>query len=220
MTMGVAAFFDMDHTILRGSSGRLYLEYLRKTGRLSWGQWVYISLQIVPYVAGLIDFPRLMSRLTTYIAGSDEAAAWALSAEWFDAMLRHYITDAARERIAWHRAQGHRVAIVSASTPFAVQPVADNLGLGGAHLCTRLEIVDGQLTGNVLEPACYGEGKLTLAKAYAGERGLDLSQSYFYTDSHHDLPLLEAVGCPVAVNPNRKLARVAAARGWPVMKFY
>jgi putative phosphoserine phosphatase/1-acylglycerol-3-phosphate O-acyltransferase len=217
---GVGAFFDMDHTILRGSSGRLYLRYLRETGRLSWRQWIYISTLIVPYIAGLIDFPRLMGRLMVYIAGSDEAAAWAISAEWFTAMLRAYITDAARERITWHQAQGHRVAIISASTPFAVRPVADELGLGDAYLATRLEVIDGQLTGKVIEPACYGEGKLTLARAYAEEHHLDLLQSYFYSDSHHDLPLLEAVGCPVAVNPNRKLARIAAAHGWPVMKFY
>jgi len=162
----------------------------------------------------------MMSRLMVLSAGSSEAEAWRMSNEWFQAMLRHYIAPGARERVAWHRAQGHQVAIVSASTPYAVHPVAQALDLGEAYLSTRLEVIDGRFTGRVIAPACYDEGKLILARDYAARHGIDLAQSYFYSDSHRDLPLLEAVGHPVAVNPNRRLARLAAARGWPVMCFY
>lgn len=217
---GIGAFFDMDNTLLSASSGRLYLRYLRQTGRMGWQQWLYISAQIVPYVLGVTDFPHLMSRVMTHAAGANEAETWRLSQEWFDAMLCHYIAPAARERVDWHRQQGHHVAIVSASTPYAVRPVAEALGLGQAYLATHLEIVNGQLTGRVVEPACYGPGKVGLTLAYADAQGLDLRQSYFYSDSHHDLPLLEAVGHPVAVNPNRRLRRIATERGWPVMRFY
>ncbi len=217
---GVGAFFDMDRTLLRDSSGRLYLKYLRQTGRLSFRQWVVIMYQVSRYLLGLTDFPRLMARLTAAVAGAEEAAAWQLSREWFDAMLRHYIADGARQQVRWHQAQGHHVAIVSAATPFAVAPVADGLGLQGRYLATRLEIVGGRFTGRCVEPVCFGRGKVLLTTAYAAEHGLDLQRSYFYSDSHDDLPLLEAVGHPVVVNPSRKLVRVAKERGWPVMMFY
>lgn len=217
---GVAAFFDMDNTVLRSSSGRLYLKYLRNNGYLSWPRWIVITGQIGLYVAGLIDFPHLMARLMSQVAGADEAETWRISEAWFHGMLRNYITDGARERIAWHRDRGHHVALVSASTPYAVRPVAHDLGLADAYLATRLEVLSGRFTGRVVEPACYGPGKVVMARTYAAQHNIDLTRSYFYSDSHHDLPLLEAVGCPVAVNPTRKLARMAAKRKWPVVYLY
>jgi putative phosphoserine phosphatase / 1-acylglycerol-3-phosphate O-acyltransferase len=216
----VAAFFDMDNTILRGSSGRLYLQYLRRKGHLSRRRWLAITWQVGLYVLGITDFPRLMARLMTQVTGSEEAEAWRISHAWFHEMLRDFITDAARDCIAWHHSQGHHVAIVSASTPYAVAPVARDLGLDNAYLATRLEVTEGRFTGRILPPACYGSGKLTLTRLYAADHGLNLATSYFYTDSHHDLPLLEAVGQPVAVNPGRKLAKIAVRRGWPVKRFY
>ncbi len=214
------AFFDMDNTILSASSGRLYVRYLRDIGYVSWQKWIYISAQVASYLAGLTDFPQLMSRLMRYTVGTGEAEAWRLSREWFDTMLRHYIAPGAGEKIDFHRQQGHHVAIVSAATQFAVQPVAEAFGLGEAYLATQLEIVDGHFTGRVIEPACYGAGKVLLAGEYARKHGLDLGECYFYSDSHHDLPLLESVGYPVAVNPDARLRRIAAHRGWPVMHFY
>jgi putative phosphoserine phosphatase / 1-acylglycerol-3-phosphate O-acyltransferase len=216
--MTVGAFFDMDHTLLNGSSGMLYLRYLRQIGYLSVAGWTKIMGWVGLYVAGAMTFPAMMSRLMVQVVGSDETEAWRLSGEWFEAMLRHYIAPGARERVTWHRAQRHHVAIVSASTPYAVRPVAEDLGL--SYLATQLEVIDGRFTGRIVEPACYDEGKVTLTRAYAQTHGIDLAQSFFYSDSHRDLPLLEAVGHPVAVNPSRKLARIAAQRGWPVVSFY
>lgn len=220
MTGKIGAFFDMDNTLLSAASGRLYLKWLRQTGQLPLHRWAYITGQVGLYVTGLIDFPRLMSRLMVYAAGSDEAEAWRMSDEWFESMLRHYIAPGGREWVAWHCGQGHHVAIVSAATPYAVKPVADALDLGDQYLATELRVENKRFTGEVIEPACYGEGKVTRTVAYAALRGLDLRQSYFYSDSASDLPLLEAVGHPVAVNPSRKLRKIAVERGWPVMKFY
>jgi putative phosphoserine phosphatase / 1-acylglycerol-3-phosphate O-acyltransferase len=216
----VGAFFDMDNTILRGSSGRLYLQYLRRKGLLSWPRWLAITGQVGLYVVGLTSFPQLMARLMTQVAGADEAEAWRISAAWFDEMLREYIAPAARERIIWHRQQGHRVVIVSASTPYAVSPVAHDLGLGNDYLATRLEVTSGRFTGGLIEPPCYGAGKVALVRAYSAQNALDLGESYFYSDSHHDLPLLEAVGHPVAVNPSRKLMAIALKRRWALERFY
>lgn len=216
----VGAFFDMDNTVLSGSSGRLYLKYLRKNGYLPRSSWLRITGHVAMYVSGLTDFPHLMARLMTYVAGASEEQAWELSAGWFASMLQHYITEKAREMVAWHADRGHHVALVSASTPYAVAPVAASLGLGSAFLCTHLEVVDGHFTGRLQVPACYGKGKVVLTHRYAQAHDLDLCQSYFYSDSYRDLPLLEAVGHPIAVNPDRRLARIAAERGWTTTRFY
>jgi len=214
------AFFDMDNTLLSASSGRLYLKWLRQTGQLPLRRWAYISGQVALYITGIVRFPAMMSRVMVYGAGADEAEAWRMSVDWFDNMLRYYIAEGGRKQIDWHKNQGHTVVIVSASTPYAVKPVADALGLEHAFLATELEVVDGRFTGRVVEPACYGDGKVARTIAYARAHGIDLGRSYFYSDSASDLPLLEAVGHPVAVNPNRKLASIAKSRNWPVMKFY
>jgi phosphoserine phosphatase len=87
-------------------------------------------------------------------------------------------------------------------------------------MCTRLEAQDGRLTGRVVPPVCVGTGKIVWAERFAAEHDVDLSASFFYTDSISDLPLLERVGHPVAVNPDPRLRRLAAARGWPVERFY
>jgi putative phosphoserine phosphatase / 1-acylglycerol-3-phosphate O-acyltransferase len=216
----IGAFFDMDNTLLQGSSGMLYLRYLREIGYLSWREWVRIMGQVGLYVCGATDFPVLMARLMAQMRGASEVEAWRLSAVWFEAQLHRYIAPGGRERIEWHRAQGHHPAIVSASTPYAVRPVAEALGLADAYLSTRLEVVEGCFTGRVVEPACYDEGKVMLTRAYGAAHGIDLAQSYFYSDSARDLPLLEAVGHPVAVNPSLHLRRIAQRRGWPIMRFY
>lgn len=138
---------------------------------------------------------------------------------WYDEVLADRIAPGARACVDEHRAQGHHVAIVSAATTYAVKPVAEALGLGNAYISTELEVIDGQLTGAVIQPACYGPGKVLRTRAYAETAGIDLQASYFYSDGHSDLPLLEAVGHPVAVNPDRKLRKVAIARGWPIRTF-
>jgi putative phosphoserine phosphatase/1-acylglycerol-3-phosphate O-acyltransferase len=216
----VGAFFDMDYTLLAGSSGLLYLRWVRRRGYLSARQWARVTRWVAQYLLGITDFPHMMARLTVLAAGEGEEAAWDMTREWFETTLKAYIAPKARERVNWHRQQGHHAVIVSAATPYVVRHVARELQLDDAYLCTRLEVVNGRFTGNLVEPACYGGGKVVQAKTYAAAHGIDLARSYFYSDSASDLPLMEAVAYPVAVNPSRGLLRLAGQRGWPVMRFY
>jgi putative phosphoserine phosphatase/1-acylglycerol-3-phosphate O-acyltransferase len=117
-----------------------------------------------------------------------------------------------------HQRKGHTLAIVSSATRYQAEPLARDLGI--AHvLCTRLEVESGKFTGRLVRPTCYGEGKVNAAQGLAERHGIELTQSWFYTDSDEDLALLERVGRPRPTNPNGRLAAIAASRGWPVRTF-
>jgi putative phosphoserine phosphatase/1-acylglycerol-3-phosphate O-acyltransferase len=216
--MNVIAFFDLDNTILTGTSGILYLRYLLRRHDTSLGKKLSASVHAARYRFGLIDYVAVSVRIVQSISDSSEATAREIYQHFFDEILIHHISKRAVARIAEHRAQGHLVVILSAATPYVVEPVARHLGIADI-LCTRLEVVDGVLTGRIVEPACFGTGKVFWAAEFVHGQGSDLKQAYFYSDSDADLPLLELVGHPVAVNPDWRLKKLAAVRGWPVENF-
>ena len=216
----VAAFFDMDLTLLDRSSGMLYFRYLRQHRLLSPPDLVRVLWWIFRYKSSMMDFPHLVARLMTVVEGGREADTIAQTETWFTEMVAPHVTAGGRKQIEEHRRQGHIVAIVSGATSYAVRPLARYLGLGTDFLATQIEVNDGRFTGRVLEPACYGPGKVTWVERFASERNVNLEQSYFYTDSISDRPLMDRVGHPVAVNPDRRLRRYAQERGWPIVQFY
>jgi HAD superfamily hydrolase (TIGR01490 family) len=119
-------------------------------------------------------------------------------------------------RIDEHRARGHLIALLSSTTNYLADPLAEELGI--EHLLvTKLIVVDGCFTGEVERPLCYGAGKLHWARRFALEHDVDLAQSFFYTDSVTDVPMLEIVGHPQIVNPDPILRRVARRRGWSIL---
>lgn len=211
------AFFDLDYTLLDTSSGLLYIREIVRQRRIPLWRVGYIGLI---YKMGLLKSGQAHSRLITHVArlGREEAARFF--AEWVPRQIFPHLTQPGKTRIEWHQEQGHRVVIISASITEIVRPVAEHLGVD--YLSTRLATENGYYTGQLTGPDCYGPGKLYWARQWAAANGLDFEQAagYFYTDSASDLPLLEAVAHPVAVNPSGKLARIATARGWPIEQFY
>ena len=124
----------------------------------------------------------------------------------------------ARRLVDLHRHAGRATYIVSAAPQEIVEPLATSLGMTGG-IGTRGKVVDGAYTGELDGPFCYGRGKVDAIRELARWDGLDLAQCYAYSDSASDLPMLEAVGHPVAVNPDAKLERHARMHGWPVVIF-
>jgi putative phosphoserine phosphatase/1-acylglycerol-3-phosphate O-acyltransferase len=136
----------------------------------------------------------------------------------FERHLATQIYPESRALVKAHQEMGHTVAIITSATRYQAEPVAKELGI--EHLLyTRLGVEDGILTGKVVKPTCYGEGKAAAGRSLASKYDLDLEQSYFYSDSDEDLPLFELVGRPRPLNPNRKLAQIAKERQWPVRRF-
>lgn len=216
----IAALFDLDRTLLDTSSGQLYARYLRRHGQMGWGEFMRVVWWGVASRLGFLDMQTLLPRWLAQAAGDDEQALRTLCDEWFVQGVLPHLTERGRQRVAEHQAQGHVLAIVSASTQYAVAPVAAHLGFPGQYVCTHLESRDGRLTGQITPPVCFGFGKVVWAERFAAQYEIDLSSSYFYTDSISDLPLLERVGHPVAVNPDPRLRRLAQKRGWPIERFY
>ena len=134
-----------------------------------------------------------------------------------ETVLRPLVYEEPLRLVERHRARGERVYIVSATLQEIVQRIADDLGFDGA-IGSTCEIVDGVYTGRTLR-AAHGVGKADALRALAAAEGFDLAESTAYSDSYSDVPFLEAVGYPVAANPDRKLRRIAGERGWPVVDF-
>ncbi len=214
----IIAFFDMDYTTLDASSGLLYVQYLRRQKRIGRQVLLRIAWWTLLYKVSAIDVNSAVPKMLSYAEHQSASRMMAESYVWFDEMLKAHIAPRAVEKIDFHRRQGHRVVLISASTQFAVQPVAEHLRLD--FLCTRLIDRADELTGQVVDPPCYGAGKVVWAQRYADEHGAALREAYLYTDSHSDQPLLDAVGHPIAVNPDARLKRVARKRGWPIEMFY
>lgn len=215
----IAAFFDVDYTVLNASSSVLYVKYMRRHGRMGHLDMLRVGWYVILYRTAIVDFARVIAQVARTAAGESESETRAFCERWFHEMVVQHVSEDARRCIVYHRAQSHRPVLLSAATQYVVHPLAEHLDLGDDFLCTRLEAQDGILTGRLIEPACYGAGKLHWARQFAAEKGIDLAASHFYTDSYSDLPMLRAVGHPVAVNPDARLRRCAQRAGWPILTF-
>ena len=151
------------------------------------------------------------------LAGLPVAELHALVAAELEPVLRPLVYAEPLELVRAHRERGEAVYVVSASLQEIVEDLAAELGLDGA-IGSTCEIVDGVYTGRSLRGA-HGEGKAAAVRELAAREGIDLAASTAYSDSHTDLPFLEAVGHPIAVNPDRRLRRLAGERGWPILEF-
>jgi putative phosphoserine phosphatase/1-acylglycerol-3-phosphate O-acyltransferase len=214
----VAALFDLDHTLLAGFSAGAFIRERFTSGRMSPRELGESLLGALSFALGRTGFSGLMAASTAAYRGLAESVLMDLGEEVFVKHLATQIYPESRALVRAHQQRGHTVAIVSSATRYQVEPLARDLGIEHV-LCTQLEVEDGVFTGRVVHPTCWGEGKATAARDFAAGREVDLAQSTFYTDSAEDLPLLEIVGDPRPLNPDRRLTDLAAERGWPIRRF-
>ena len=151
------------------------------------------------------------------LAGFSVEEMQTLVGDAMEPVLRPLVYAEPLHLVRHHRERGERVYIVSATLQEIVDHIADDLGFDGA-IGSTCEIVDGRYTGRSLR-AAHGEGKARALRDLAGADGLDLESSTAYSDSYSDVPFLEAVGHPVAVNPDRRLKSIARTRAWPTIRF-
>ena len=214
-----AALFDMDRTLVRKETASLYVRYMRRRGGATWRDSVRVLRWVAQYTAGVIDGPAVAAKAALGLAGTSERVFTARMADLFMHDIEPLVSPIGHRVVREHRARGHVLAIVTGATPYAADPLARRLGIPHV-VASNLEVApDGTFTGRFVDPLCYGVGKLARAKDLAARLGFRLEDATFYSDSLTDLPLLEAVGTPVAVNPDPRLARVARRRGWRVERW-
>jgi putative phosphoserine phosphatase/1-acylglycerol-3-phosphate O-acyltransferase len=210
--------FDLDQTLLAGFSATAFFRERLLSGRMAPREIAASLFGTLSFVLGRTGFSGLMAASTAAYRGLAEAIMEEVGEEVFEKHLATKIYPESRALVHAHQEMGHTVAIVSSATRYQAEPLARDMGIEHV-LCTQLEVEDRIFTGRVVHPTCWGEGKAIAAQKLAVAMDLDLDQSYFYTDSHEDLPLLEVVGRPRPLNPNRRLAQIAKERQWPVRRF-
>lgn len=210
------AFFDLDRTILAVNSGTLWvrreaaLGFLRKRDALRAAVW------LARYQLGFASAEAMVEEAIAQLRGTPAAPLKQRTARFFEAEVRSTYRPGARQALEQHRARGDRVVMLTSSTNYLSELVAAELGVEEI-LCNTLEVdAAGLHTGRVVGRVCFGAGKLTHASAAAQRHGVPLEVCTFYTDSFSDVPVLEQVGRPVAVNPDLRLRRLAQRRGWTV----
>lgn len=214
----IAAFFDLDRTLIKGFSAKEFFQARFLSGKMTPNEIVAQFAGVMVYALGNGNFAGLAALGAKGVKGVKEQVFIEVGEEVYLKHLASEIYPESRALVAAHLAKGHTVAIVSAATPYQVNPIARDLGIEEV-MCTRMEVQDGAFTGRIIEPACWGEGKAYAAQQFTEKHQIDLSKSYFYTDSAEDLPLLEMVGHPRPMNPDIKLSGMAYQREWPIYRF-
>jgi HAD superfamily hydrolase (TIGR01490 family) len=215
-----AAFFDLDKTIIARSSAFAFSRPFFAGGLITRRAVLRSAFAHFLFLAGGADqdqiegMRRYLSELCT---GWDVQQVRDIVAETLEQIIQPAVYGEATALIAEHREAGRDVVVVSASGAEVVEPIGTLLGADRV-IATRMVIQDGRYTGEIAYYA-YAEQKAVAIRELAVDQGYDLSECYAYTDSITDLPMLETVGHPFAVNPDKGLRRAAVARGWPVLEF-
>jgi putative phosphoserine phosphatase/1-acylglycerol-3-phosphate O-acyltransferase len=214
----IGAFFDVDRTLLAGFSAMAFMRDKFSTEGIDIGKTITSLGGAFRFGMNQSSFPTFLEESSGDLVGLTEEELSAVGERVFNQRLVTDIYPESRALVEAHQKRGHTVAIISSATHFQIDDLARELGIEHV-LCTELEFVNGKFTGNVVRPACFREGKAKAGRDLAEEFDLDLHQSYFYTDSRDDLPLLDIVGNPRLVNPDSELSQIGSRNGWPVYRF-
>ncbi len=217
---GRLALFDMDRTLLSRETASMYVRYQREIGEATTGDLLRTLGWVAQYTIGTLEMEKVAARALRTLEGVPEMVVAARCDDWFRRSVEPFVTDGGRIAVSMHRSAGDTCAIVTGASVYVSRPLARLLDI--PHVVSSVFEVDDRFifTGRPEMPLCFGEGKLERAERLAHQVGLPLESATFYTDSHSDLPLLEAVDDPVAVNPDPRLFRIATERGWRIVRWY
>lgn len=213
----IAAFFDLDRTIINDFSAKQFVKSRLLSGKSTPKELLSQFIAIIAYASGNRDFESLTKISALGVKGIKEKQFIDLGEEIYHEHLASTIYPESRTLIASHLERGHQVVIISAATRYQVTPIANELGIKDIF-CTEMEVQKGKFTG-IISEMCWSEGKARAGRTFAKTNNIDLSKSFFYTDSIDDYPLLEIVGKPIATNPDTKLSQLAFENNWPILRF-
>ena len=211
------AIFDLDNTLLAGDSDYLWGRFLAEKGIVDGEDYERQNRQFYEdYKAGQLDIHAFLRFSLKPLTEIDTASLTSLHQEFMVSQILPIITTQSRKLIEQHRNKGDVLLIITATNRFITEPIANELGI--EHLlATDPEIVNGCYTGNVAGTPCFKEGKIERLNEWLARTREDMQDSWFYSDSLNDIPLLEQVDHPVAVDPDEALAQHAEMKGWPII---
>lgn len=211
------AIFDLDNTLLGGDSDHAWGEFLCRRGIVDTDAYREANDRFYSaYQAGTLDIRAYLRFALEPLVGEDPQVLQDWHREFMREHIEPMLLPKAAALLADHRRRGDTLLIITATNRFVTGPIAQRLGVEEL-LATDPAMANGRYTGDVEGIPCFREGKVTRLHAWLEQRGHTLDGSWFYSDSHNDLPLLEQVSHPVAVDPDPTLERVARERGWTVM---
>lgn len=211
------AIFDLDNTLIGGDSDNLWGEFVCQQGIVEGDDFRARNDQFyADYRAGDLDIDAYLRFALSPLIGVPRATRDAWHARFMRTMIEPILLPAAADLIAQHRADGHDLLIITATNRFVTEPIAARLGIDELIACEG-EMVNDVYTGEPSGVPSYAGGKVTRLLAWLEERGASMEGAWFYSDSHNDLPLLELVDNPVAVDPDETLRDRAEKHNWPII---
>lgn len=208
----IVALFDLDYTLLQADSEALWSKYLFDQGMVDSAFMAGINAFFKQYEDGTIDLRRYQEFLLAPLVQNPLAGMLRLRQDYLE-----WVRDVARpemlERVSLHRSQNHALVMITATSSFIAEPIAHMLGFPNL-ICTRLEVSNGHFTGKISGVPAFQYGKVIQLAAWLREKRLSLTGSWFYSDSHNDLPLLNLVDYPVMVEPDDTLQKYGQEQGW------
>ena len=208
--------FDLDNTILNGDSDYSMINFLVAKSILDDSALDINQAFMDDYKIGKLDFDKYTRFALKSFIGKSHIEISELTNEFVKEVIEPMINIYALKIIHDHQDDGCKILIASATNELIVKPIAKRLEVVDC-LGTKVEFLDNKCTGKYLPPSALGEGKLKLVTEWAKKKGFNLELATFYSDSINDLPLLEKVNNPVAVNPDLKLERISITRGWKIL---
>ena len=214
------AIFDLDNTLLAGDSDALWGQFIASHGHVDKEEYEKENLRFYDeYKAGTLDIYEFLSFSLKPLSQLDMDELNRLHHTFMQECILPIISPQARELVDKHRKLGHELLIITATNRFITGPIAKEFGIKQL-LATEAEIIDNRYTGKVAGTPCFQGGKVTRLNHWLEQTGHTLDDSWFYSDSHNDIPLLDKVTHPVAVDPDEKLAEYAAKKDWDIVQLH
>jgi len=211
------ALFDLDNTLIGGDSDHLWGEYLARVGAVPAAAHRRANDRFLrQYQAGRLDPEEFLRFQLAPLAAHPPHRLEAWRARYLSEWIEPLVLPAALRLLARHRRRGHRLVVITSTNAFITAPIARRLGVD-TLLATEPERRGDRYTGRVAGTPCFGPGKVIRFREWLREERIAPRETWFYSDSRTDLPLLEVVDHPVAVDPDIELRRVASERGWPII---